>query len=119
MNNLSGNLQGNLTAGAAPAESEAVRLVARARVMMTISVLTTLLAIAAVVTVIGYRMYAAGSGPATEDTVVLPKGARVVTTSASAGRIALLLDIDGKSEILTFDIKTLKQTGRLRFSSEP
>jgi hypothetical protein len=119
MNNLSGNLHGNLAAGAALAESEAARLVARARVMMMISVLTTLLAIAAVVTVIGYRMYAAGNGPATEDLVVLPKGAHVLSTSASAGRIAVLLDIDGKSELLTFDIKTLKQTGRLRFSSEP
>ena len=31
----------------------------------------------------------------------------------------MLIDIDGTSELRTFDIKTLKQTGRLRFATEP
>src|SRR5580658_4001370 len=77
MNNLNprGNLPGaNLSGATEPAESETARLVARARVMMIISALTTLLASAAVVTVIGYRVYGGGaSGPATEDIVTLPK----------------------------------------------
>jgi hypothetical protein len=119
MNNLSGNPHGNLPAGAGSAESEAVALVARARVMMMISVLTTLLAIAAVVTVIGYRMYAVGSATVTEGVVTLPKGARIVSAAATAGRLAVLLDIGGVSELRTFDIKTLRETGRLRFSTEP
>ena len=56
---------------------------------------------------------------ATDDLVQLPKGARVISTSASAGRIAVLIELDGASELRTFDIKTLKQTGRLRFTREP
>jgi hypothetical protein len=31
----------------------------------------------------------------------------------------VLIDIGGVSELWTFDIKTLKQTGRLRFATEP
>jgi hypothetical protein len=120
MNNLSGRPRGNLSGGAEPAESETAQLVARARVMMIISGLTTLLAIAAVVAVVGYRVFASGIGPvAGEGSIALPKGARVISMAASAGRIAVLLDVNGTSEIRTFDIKTLKQTGGLQFTTEP
>jgi hypothetical protein len=119
MNNLSGRPRGNLSGGIEPAESEAAQLVARARVMMVISVLTTALAIAAVVAVIGYRIFAAGVGTAGEGIITLPKGARVVSMAASAGRVAVLLDVNGATELRTFDIKTLKQTGGLQFTTAP
>jgi hypothetical protein len=120
MNNLSGKAQGNVSADAATAESETAHLVARARTMMMISGLTTALAIAAVVGVIGYRMLTTGAVALAGDGVVtLPKGARVLSTAASAGRVAVLFDIAGTSELRTFDIKTLKETGRLRFVTEP
>ena len=70
-------------------------------------------------TVVGYRIFTAGRGTASDGVIALPKGARVISTSASAGRVAVLLDVDGASELRTFDIKTLKQTGRLRFTTEP
>jgi hypothetical protein len=119
MSNLSGKSHGNLPGGGDPAESEAVRLVARARVMMMISALTTALAVAALVAVIGYRVFTFGSATATDGAITLPKGARVISTSASAGHVAVLFEIDGVSELRTFDIRTLKQTGHLRFSTEP
>jgi hypothetical protein len=119
MNNMSGNPRGNLSGGVGAAESESVQLVARARVMMVISALTTALAIAAVVVVVGYRVFALGAATPTDAVMALPKGARVVSTTATAGRIAVLLDIGGVSELRTFDIKTLKETGRLRFTAEP
>ena len=31
----------------------------------------------------------------------------------------VLIDINGASELRTFDIKTMKQTGRLQFATEP
>jgi hypothetical protein len=119
MNNLSGRPRGNLSGGIEPAESEAAQLVAWARVMMVISALTTVLAIAAVVAVIGYRVFAAGIGTASQGTITLPKGARVVSMAASAGRVAVLLDVNGAAELRTFDIKTLKQIGGLQFTTEP
>jgi hypothetical protein len=108
----------NLSIAGEPAESAAAQAVARARLIMLISALTTALAIAAVVIAIGYRMFGGGVAT-TEDTISLPKGARLISTSASAGRLAVLIEIDGNNELLTFDIKTLKQTGRLRFPREP
>jgi len=108
-NNLSGN----------PPGADAEALVARARLMMIISALTTLIAIAAVVSVIGYRVFNSGGAIGADGIITLPKGARLISTVASAGRVAVLIDVGGTSELLTFDIKTLKQTGRLRFATEP
>ena len=108
----------NNVAGSPPI-ADAGTLVARARLMMIISALTTLIAIAAVVSVIGYRVFNAGGPVGFDGIVTLPKGARVVSTAASAGRIVVLIDIGGATEIRTFDIKTLKQTGRLQFATEP
>ncbi len=116
---MSGKLQNNLAAPADPAESAAAGVVARVRLMMVIAALTTALAVAAVVTVIGYRMFAAGTVAAADGVVTLPKGARVISTAASDGRLAVLIDVGGSSELRTFDIKTLKETGRLRFATEP
>jgi hypothetical protein len=106
-----------------PPNADAEAMVARARTLMIISALTTLIAIAAVVSVIGYRMVnASGAGIsaiAGDGVIALPKGARVISTVASGGRVAVLIEIGGTSELITFDIKTLKQTGRLRFATEP
>jgi hypothetical protein len=113
--------QTNVAAPAETAESETTRLMARARVMMIISMLTTALAIAAVVAVIGYRLLGAGGGNSltiSNGTVFLPQGARVVSTSVSAGRIIVTLDISGASEVRIFDLKTLQQIGQLHFAAE-
>ena len=86
---------------------------------MMISGATTLLAIAAVIGVIGYRVFKAeGSAPA-EVTALLPKGARVIATGVAEDRIAVTVDVGGAIEIRTFDAKTLKPTGRLKFATEP
>ncbi|MGA2313835.1 MAG: hypothetical protein ABSF87_15935 [Xanthobacteraceae bacterium] len=100
----------------------AAGMVARARWLMIISGLTTLLAIAAVVGVIGYRVFrAGGSGAAAtaEGIIVLPKGAGMIASTVADDRIVVTLDIAGTTEIRTFDVKTLKETGRIRFATEP
>ena len=120
--NVSGaRRRANLSIASEPAESEAAaQVLARARVIMLISALTTALAVAAVVGVIGYRMFGGNGAVVTADDIIpLPKGARLISTSASAGRLAVLIELDGVNELRTFDIKTLKQTGRLRFPREP
>ena len=96
-------------------------MIARARWLMIVSGLTTLIALAAVIGVIGYRVFrAGGSAAAPMDTVVaLPKGARVTSSTATGDRIVVTLDVGGATEIRTFDLKTLKETGRLRFAIEP
>ncbi len=86
---------------------------------MLISGATTLVAIAAVFGVIGYRVFKAeGSAPA-EVTALLPKGARVVATAIAEDRIMVTIDVGGTIEIRIFDAKTLKPAGRLKFATEP
>ena len=109
---------------APPAQRDAAAagLAARVRLMMIISGLTTLIAIAAVIGVIGYRVFRAGgsdAAPVAEAIVTLPKAARVIATAVAGDRIVVTLDIGGATEIRTFDVKTLKETGRIRFATEP
>lgn len=99
-------------------------MVARARWLMGISALTTMVAIAAVLGVIGYRIFhvgrsAASAGPVAAGIVTLPNGARVVSTATAGDRIVVTIDIAGTTEIRTFDAATLQETGRLRFATEP
>ena len=99
----------------------AAGMIARARWLMIVSGLTTLIALAAVIGVIGYRVFHAGGSAATPvDTIVaLPKGARVTSSTVAGDRVVVTVDIGGAIEIRTFHVKTLRETGRLRFATEP
>ena len=50
---------------------------------------------------------------------MLPKGARIVSTGVAGDRLVVTLDIGGTIEIRTFDAKTLKPAGKLKFANEP
>ena len=100
----------------------AARMVSRVRFLMLVSGLTTLIAIAAVIGVIGYRVSRTGGSSAVapaEGTILLPKGARVVATAIVGESIVVTLDVAGVTEIRTFDAKTLQQIGRIKFAPEP
>jgi hypothetical protein len=115
---MPGNLR-SLSAAANSSESDAAHLVARARVMMVISALTTVLAIAAVVVVIGYRVYGTGGvSNIINSTVNLPKGAHVVSTTVTGNAVAVTIDVDGSQEVRIYDRKNMQQVGRLRFGTE-
>src|ERR1700690_2269846 len=99
---------------------EQAALFARVRRMMLIAGLTTTLAVAAVVIAIGYRLFRSeGSTLASDITATLPKGARVLSTGVAGDRLVVTLDVAGATEIRTFDAKTLKPAGTLKFVSEP
>ena len=101
---------------------EQAALMARVRRMMLIAGLTSALAVAVVLIAVGYRLYRGEGSPAaaTADIIAtLPKGARIVSTAVAGERLVLTLDIGGVTEIRTFDAKTLKPAGKLKFVSEP
>jgi hypothetical protein len=110
-----------LTDDEPPLDPAAASIVAKVRWLMLISGVTTLVAIAAVVGVIGYRVFKAeGSVPPTADvTAMLPKGARVVAISGAEDRIVVTIELSGTLEARIFDLKTLRPAGRLRFVTEP
>ena len=87
---------------------------------MLVSGFATVLGIAVVIGVIGYRVYRSGGSVApAEVTALLPKGAKVIATAVADDRIAVTVEVAGTIEVRTFDLKTLKPTGRLRFATEP
>jgi hypothetical protein len=103
-----------------PLDPAAARVVARLKWLMVIASATTFVAIAAVLGVIGYRVFKSeGSAASVDATALLPKGALIVSTAVTEDRIAVTIDINGAVEIRTFDLRTLKPTGRLRFATEP
>lgn len=101
---------------------EQAALFARVRRMMLIAGATTGIAVAAVLFAVGYRLFKGeGSVPsaATDVTATLPKGARIVSTAVAGERLVVTLDVGGTTEIRTFDARTLKPAGKLKFVSEP
>jgi hypothetical protein len=50
---------------------------------------------------------------------MLPKGARVIATGVSGDRVVVTIDVNGVTEIRSFDARTLQPAGRLRFANEP
>jgi len=102
---------------AAPTPDQA-RFFARMRWMMMISGAATLLGIAVVLGVIGYRVFK-GEGSTPDVTELLPKGAKIIGTAVAGERIAIMIDAGGSVEVRTFDLKTLKPSGRLKFAAEP
>ncbi len=105
---------------AAPLDPAAARLVARVRRLMLISTSVTFIAVAAVLSVVGYRVFnAQGSMASQEQTLVLPRGARIIRAGVANERLVLTLEIGGVTEVRTFDVRTLQPTGRLSFEAAP
>ena len=103
---------------------EQAAMFARVRRMMLIAGATTGIAVAAVLFAVGYRLYKSEPSVTTAATAVdvtaaLPKGAKIVATAVAGDRLVVTLDIGGATEIRTFDARTLKPAGKLKFVSEP
>src|SRR5436305_282021 len=95
---------------------EQAALFARVRRMMLIAGLTTMVAVAAVLIAIGYRLFRIEPSAVTfENTAMLPKGARIVSTGIAGDRVVVTLEVGGVTEIRTFEAHTLKPAGRLKF----
>src|SRR5262249_10194170 len=106
---------------APPLDPAQAQLIVKMRRLMLLSGFATVLGIAVVLGVIGYRLFRNdGSAAAQADvTPLLPKGAKIVGPAVSGDRIAVIVDVGGSVEIRTFDLNPLKATGRLKFAAEP
>jgi hypothetical protein len=103
-----------------PLTPEQAALVGRVRKLMVLSGAATLLGIAVVIGVIGYRVFRTDGSVASADTIaVLPKGAKIVATAAAGDRLLITVEVNGSLEIRSFDAHTLKPAGRLKFATEP
>jgi hypothetical protein len=94
------------------------RLHAKMRRLMMISGFATVLGIAVVIAIIGYRVFKS-EGSVADVIALLPKGAKVVGTTIAGDRIAVVIDTGGTVEVRTFDLHTLRPAGKLKFAAEP
>ena len=110
----------------------AANVIAKVRRLMLVSMAVTVIAVGSVFGFVGYRIFK-GEGMVekkadklpesspipTDVTLALPRGARVIHSAVANDRLIMTLDIDGKIEVRTFDVKTLQPAGRLNFSATP
>ena len=109
-----------------PLDPEQARIIAKVRRLMTIVGIATFVALAAVLGLIGYRVFSLGdsapevaSKALADVTAAVPAGARLIATDIGEDRIVLTLDIAGVTELRIFDLETLQPLGRLRLEPKP
>jgi hypothetical protein len=110
-----------------PLNPDAERAIAKVRRLLVIASVTTFVAVAAVLAVIGYRVFHLGgstqggdqaaAGGFADVNAALPAGAKVVSTAVGADHIVVTIDVAGSTEIWTFDPDTLKRLGKLRLKA--
>jgi len=101
-----------------PPDPETARLVGRVRRLMMIATMTTFIAVAAVIAVIGYRVFKGEERVQVLQSVsaTLPAGTKVLSSAIGEGRVVLTVEVDGAIELLSFDLNTLKPVGRVRLA---
>ncbi len=106
-----------------PLDPQAARAVAQVRSLMMIASITTFVAVAVVVGVIGYRVFksegSAQPAQTSDVAAVLPAGAKIISTALGEGRLAVTIETAAGIEIRVFDAQTLRPAGRLRFTPGP
>ncbi len=105
-----------------PNPEQTALMIKRVKRMMLIAGLTTVLGVGSLLAVIGYRMFRGSDAVATaaiSATASLPRDARIVTTAVSGDRLLVTLDIGGSTEVRSYDARTFKHLGNLRFVNEP
>ena len=101
-----------------PLDPEAARVVAKVRRLMMIATMTTFIAVAAVIAVIGYRVFKGEERVQVLQSVsaTLPAGTKVLSSAIGEGRVVLTVEVDGAIELLSFDLNTFKPVGRVRLA---
>jgi len=103
-----------------PLDPEATAAIAKVRRLMMLIMAGTFLALGLVLAVIGYRVsHVEESAPAFADvTETLPAGAKVLATAIGDDHIVVTIEVNGVTELRTFDPDTLKPLGRLRLEQK-
>jgi hypothetical protein len=97
--------------------AQADAAIARVKRLMAIATATTFVAVAAVLVVVGYRVFnlqgsAAPPAELAQAVAPLPAGARIVSSAVGDGRVVLTVEVGGGLELRSYDLETLKPLGR-------
>ena len=99
-----------------PLDPEAARVVAKVRRLLMIATMTPFIAVAAVIAVIGYRVFRGEERVQVLQSVsaTLPAGTKVLSSAIGEGRVVLTVEVNGAIELLSFELNTLRPLGRVR-----
>jgi hypothetical protein len=99
-------------------DAEAARVVAKVRRLMMVATMTTFIAVAAVIAVIGYRVFRSEERvqSVAATSAALPTGAKILSSAIGDGRLVLTVEVNGAVELLSFDLNSLKPIGRTRLA---
>ncbi len=99
-------------------DPEAARVSRQSAPLMMIATMITFIAVAAVVAVIGYRVFKGEERvrPLQSVSATLPAGTKVLSSAIGEGRVVLTVEVNGAIELLSFDLNTLKPLGRVRLA---
>ena len=103
-----------------PPDLEAAGVVTKVRRLMLVATLTTFLAVAAIIAVIGYRVFKGDerAPSVTTGSAAIPAGAKVLSTAIGDGRLVVTVETNGVIELLSFDLNSLKPVGRVRLTPQ-
>lgn len=105
-----------------PLNPDDERAIAKVRRLMTIASVTTFLAVAAVLGVIGYRVFNGGGSTLAitpfEKELSLPAGAKILSVTINEGQLAVTLEINSETSVWFYDLKTLRPLGRISLKVE-
>lgn len=94
---------------------EQQQLIARVKRLMALPLLVMVVGFLTVFGVIAYRLYfrtPAPASPPVEKVLNLPRGARVISTTASEGKLVVTVETNGVTEVLFYDLATMQPAGR-------
>jgi hypothetical protein len=94
---------------------EQARLIARVKKLMAIPLLIMVAGFLTVFGVIAYRLYFKTpdkANPTIERVLMLPRGARVVSTTVNDGKLVVTVETGGTTEVLLFDLPSMQASGR-------
>lgn len=94
---------------------EQERLIARVKKLMAIPLLVMVAGFLTVFGVIAYRLYFKTPGkaePTMERVLILPRGAKVVSSTVNDGKLVVTVETGGTTEILLFDLPSMQRSGR-------
>src|SRR5262249_61917581 len=89
-----------------PMKPDQARMIKRVKWLMLLSGFATMLGIVVVLIVAGYRLFhspAPSGGASAELTALLPKGARIITSTAAGDAVIVTIEAGGARRIRSFD----------------
>ncbi len=95
------------------ADIAAERVLKRIRLMTTIALATLMIGFFSILAAIAYRLMKEGDTSTAATSLSVESGSRIISAATGDGFLAVTLEKGGKTEIVLYDLSTLKEKRRI------